>query len=188
MDDEIFSRSVAFEHVQSGIAWVPKDGPVGSMNVSLASTLLLELRHATGMSWFDLFDVRDRSRLDAAYSQMLLAGKATVGVHGRNRLVPRTGDLEAANQEPLLMSEDIRASLEHPELELLLVGVHDSKMRFIGHYCLVEDRTRERLLEAHLREVRHERDQIKNDLLALNRAGQSHVLAQPVEQETVSVA
>ena len=83
LDDELFSRSVAFEHVHSGIAWVKCGGPkndalVSSMNVALAATLLLDLPKTRGMSWFDLFDPRDRPRLEAAYSQMLLAGKATI--------------------------------------------------------------------------------------------------------------
>jgi hypothetical protein len=35
----------------------------------------------------------------------------------------------------------------------LLVAVHDHKMRFVGHHCLIADRTRERLLEEQLNGV-----------------------------------
>ncbi len=41
-----------------------------------------------------------------------------------------------------------------PGLDLLLVAVHDHKMRFVGHHCLVADRRKERALEAQLRELR----------------------------------
>jgi hypothetical protein len=36
---------------------------------------------------------------------------------------------------------------------VLLVTVHDHKSRLIGHYCLVEDRTRELELEEQLRKL-----------------------------------
>ena len=64
-----------------------------------------------------------------AYSQMLLLGKANLEVHAK------------------------RADGTYAGLEVLLVAQHDHKSRFIGHHCLVADRTRERLLEEQLREL-----------------------------------
>ena len=46
-----------------------------------------------------------------------------------------------------------RADGTYAGLEVLLVAQHDHKSRFIGHHCLVADRTRERLLEEQLREL-----------------------------------
>jgi len=36
---------------------------------------------------------------------------------------------------------------------VLLVAVHDHKMRYVGHHCLVEDCTQERLLADQVREL-----------------------------------
>jgi hypothetical protein len=37
-------------------------------------------------------------------------------------------------------------------LEVRLVAVHDHKMRFVGHHCLVADHTKELVLEEQIRE------------------------------------
>jgi hypothetical protein len=37
-------------------------------------------------------------------------------------------------------------------LDVRLVAVHDHKMRFVGHHCMVADHTKERLLENQIRE------------------------------------
>src|SRR5262245_6637191 len=92
LDDEVFSRAVAFEHVHSGIAWIKNDGMVMSMNASLASTLQLDPKEARGMNWYDLFAKSERARLESGYSQMLLAGKAQLDVHGRNMTGARGSD------------------------------------------------------------------------------------------------
>jgi len=34
-----------------------------------------------------------------------------------------------------------------------MVAIHDHKMRFVGHHCLVVDRTRERMLEARVKDL-----------------------------------
>jgi hypothetical protein len=41
-------------------------------------------------------------------------------------------------------------------LNVLLVAVHDHKMRFVGHHCLVLDSTHTRILEDRIKEL--ERD------------------------------
>lgn len=38
-------------------------------------------------------------------------------------------------------------------LELLLVAIHDHRMRFVGHHCLVADRSREKALEQQIEEL-----------------------------------
>ena len=136
LSDEAFSRAVAFEHVPSGIAWIQNDGTVGSMNVSFADILAMEPKDATGLNWYELFAAQDKPLLEQAYSRMLLAGKETVGVNGCNAF--RADD-------------SVR---REPDLDLLMVAVHDHKMRFVGHHCLVGDRRRERTLEAQIRELR----------------------------------
>jgi len=127
--DEVYRRTVAVEHVQSGVIWVNSDGKVSSVNASFANTLGGEPKNILGHDWYEIFAPRDRNKMEEAYSQMLLLGKANVEVHGR------------------------RLDGSYSALEVLMVAIHDHKMRFIGHHCLILDRTRERVLETQLEEL-----------------------------------
>lgn len=129
LKDEVYMKNVAIEHVQSGVAWVRADGSVRSINHSFADTLGALPRELMARDWYDLFAVQDQALLQEAFSKMLLLGKATLQVHGR------------------------RKDGTFASLELLMVAIHDHKMRFVGHHCLVVDRTRERVLEAQLGEL-----------------------------------
>ena len=129
LKDEVYRRTVAVEHVQSGVVWVSSDGKVSSVNASFANTLGGEPKSIFGHDWYEIFAPGDRSKMEEAYSQMLLLGKANVEVHGR------------------------RLDGSYSALEVLMVAIHDYKMRFIGHHCLILDRTRERVLETQLEEI-----------------------------------
>jgi PAS domain S-box-containing protein len=129
LKNEVYRRTVAVEHVQSGVVWVSADGKISSVNASFANTLGGEPKSILGHAWCEIFAPRDRSKMEEAYSQMLLLGKANVEVHGR------------------------RLDGSYSALEVLLVAIHDHKMRFIGHHCLILDRTRERVLETQLEEL-----------------------------------
>jgi hypothetical protein len=63
---------------------------------------------------------------------MLLLGRATLDAHGR------------------------RLDGSHSGLEVLMVAIHDHKMRFVGQHCLVVDRTREKALESQVDETHEE--------------------------------
>lgn len=117
LNDEVYSKQVAIDHVHSGVAWVRFDGTIGSLNPALAKTLAAIPKELVGARWTALFPARERPRVEEAYSQALLSGKAELEAE-MQRI---DGTLATAN--------------------LLLVCVHDHKSRFIGHYCLVEDRT-----------------------------------------------
>lgn len=117
LNDEVFAKQVAINHVHSGVAWVRFDGTIGSVNPALAKTLNADPRILVGSSWTSLFPAKDRARVEEAFSQALLMGKAPVEVDAQRV----DGSLARAN--------------------LLLVSIHDHKSRFIGHYCLMEDRT-----------------------------------------------
>jgi len=129
LKDEVYRRTVAIDHVQSGVVWVNSDGKISSVNASFATTLGGEPKSICGHDWYEIFAPRDRSKMEEAYSQMLLLGKANVEVHGR------------------------RLDGSYSALEVLMVAIHDHKMRFVGHHCLILDRTRERVLEAQLEEL-----------------------------------
>src|SRR6266849_2528732 len=81
--DEVHMKTVAIEHVQSGVAWVRADGKVRSINRSLATTFAAAPRELVGREWYELFVQQDRQKLKDAFSQMLLLGKSTMDVYGR---------------------------------------------------------------------------------------------------------
>jgi PAS domain S-box-containing protein len=129
LQDEVYMKNVAVEYVQSGVAWIRADGSVGTTNQAMATALSAAQRELVGKDWYELFSSQDRERLKEAYSQMLLFGKATIDVLGR------------------------RMDGTYAGLELLMVAIHDHKMRFVGHHCLVADRSREKVLERQLEEL-----------------------------------
>jgi PAS domain S-box-containing protein len=131
LNDELYAKIVAIEHVQSGVAWVRPDGAIKSMNSALAEILEARADDLVGKSWYDLFAPQELERLKEAYSQTLLSGKT---------------DLEAFGK---------RADGTFAGLQVRLVAVHDHKMRFVGHYCLVADHTKELLLEDQIRDRQH---------------------------------
>ena len=129
LKDEVYTRTVAIEHIQSGVAWIRADGKIRSINASFAIALGAEPKKLTGRDWYELFAQQDRDRIQEAYTQMLLLGRATLDAGGR------------------------RADGGRSALEVLMVAINDHKMRFVGHHCLVADRTREKMLEAAVDEL-----------------------------------
>ncbi len=129
LSDELYSKSVAIDHVQSGVAWIRSDGLVRTVNESLASLLSFAPRELNGRTWYELFEPGERSALEEAYSRMLLIGKTSL----QTRVKRADGTLA--------------------EVDVLMVAVHDHKSRLIGHYCMLADRSRERSLERQLRQA-----------------------------------
>ena len=123
LSDEIYAKQVALEHVQSGVAWVRADGTIGSANPALAKTLAVIPRELVGTLWLTMFPMKDRARLEDAYRQALLGGKSSLKVDGQ------------------------RPDGTLAKLDLLIVAIHDHKTRFIGHYCFIDDLSREAELE-----------------------------------------
>ena len=131
LSDELYSTKVAFDHLQSGVAWVRGDGTLGMVNSSLATTLAADPKGFVGRDWLTMFPKMEQERVKEAYSQMLLAGKTHLDAYGQ------------------------RADGTHAWLKVLLVAVHDHKMRFVGHHCLVLDSTNTRILEDRLKQLEH---------------------------------
>ena len=132
LEDQVYMKNVAVEFVQSGVAWVRADGSVRSINHFMATTLSAAPRELVGTDWYELFAPEDHARVKESFSHMLLLGKTTLNVRGRRR------------------------DGTYADLELLMVAVHNHKMRFVGHHCLVVDRTREKILEGQLGELNKE--------------------------------
>jgi PAS domain S-box-containing protein len=132
LSDELYSKQVAIDHVHSGVAWVRADGTVGSVNPALAQSLRAIPAELVGRDWHTLFPESERDEVQEAYSQALLRGKIS-----REATALRVDNTVAP-------------------VNLMLVTIHDHKSRFVGHYCLIEDRTRETELEEQLRKLTSE--------------------------------
>jgi PAS domain S-box-containing protein len=127
LSDELYSTKVAFDHLQSGVAWVRGDGTLGTVNSSLAATLGSDVNALLGRDWLDIFPKQEHQGVREAYSRMLLLGVTEFTAHGQ------------------------RADNTYAWLSVLLVAVHDHRMRFVGHHCLVLDSTHTHLLEERLK-------------------------------------
>jgi PAS domain S-box-containing protein len=126
LDDELYSKNVAVEHVQSGVAWIRADGTISSVNQSFARTFRCEPQTMLDQEWYKLFPESEHAELGECFRQMLLAGMASFDGPG------------------------LRGDKSRGWLNVRLVAVHDHNMRFVGHHCLVEDRSRIRELEDRL--------------------------------------
>lgn len=123
LTDELYSSKVAVEHVHSGVGWVRADGVLGSVNQSLSDSIGAKPGELLEHEWYLMFPRQERGRVKETYTQMLLAGIASV-----DTLIER-GD---GTQRPV---------------NIRLVAVHDHKMRLVGHHCMVHDESRARSLE-----------------------------------------
>ena len=126
LNDEVYAKQVAIDHVHSGVAWVRFDGNIGSANPAMAKTLGTVQRDLIGSPWIGLFPPQAKPQVEQAYSQALLSGKISV----ETQMLRRDGTLAP--------------------VDLLLVCIHDHKSRLVGHYCLTEDRSRITELETAL--------------------------------------
>lgn len=129
LDDELYSTKVAVDHVHSGVAWIRSDGRIGSLNVSLASTLSGQPTDFVNRDWLLLFPAKERNRVREGYSQALISG-----------IFPLDTQME-------------RSDGSLADVNVRLVTVHDHKMRFVGHYCMAHDKTREKVLEAQVQHM-----------------------------------
>ena len=130
LNDELYSTRVAIKHVHSGVAWVPQDGLIGSVNESLARLTASGTAALAGQDWYGLFPEAERARVREAYTQMLLGGIASLG----------TAITRAGSGQPHAVN-------------LRLVPVHDHRARLVGHHVLIHDLSRERALEDQLHQL-----------------------------------
>ncbi len=126
LNDELYMKQVAIEHVQTGVAWLRADSTIGSVNKAFASTFGAPPRTLIGKEWSKMFPSEEHYRIREAFSQTLLSGMATLDAPG------------------------VRLDGSRVWINVRLVAVHDHKMRFAGAHCLIEDHTRERELEEQL--------------------------------------
>jgi len=123
---ELYSKKVVVDNVQSGVAWVRGDGLIGSMNQSFARIFGCPPEQLEDREWLTLVGEGDRERARKAYSQMLLGGVDSFDCQG------------------------LRADGSAASLNVRLVAGYDHEMHFTGHHYLVEDHSRTRELERQL--------------------------------------
>jgi len=129
LSDELYSKQVAVAHVQSGVAWVRGDGTFGMVNQAFADTFGITPGEFNGREWYKAFGAGDHARIRESYGQMMLQGMTSFEATARRT----DGSLAWLN--------------------VRLVAVHDGHMRFVGHQCLIQDKTRERDLEQQVRDL-----------------------------------
>jgi len=114
LDEAVFSHRVAIDNVSSGVAWIPKNGLLHTVNPALVSMLCTTQDELKDRDWMDIFASDEKAHVEEKFSQMLLAGRSSLEALTRDsygREIPRN---------------------------VVLVAVHDHKMRFMGHHCIVE--------------------------------------------------
>jgi hypothetical protein len=129
LSDEPYSSNVAFDRLQSGVAWVRVDGTLGMVNASLAATLCADPAALVGRNWLDLFAKLDQDRAQESCTRMLLLGVTEFSAYAQ------------------------RVDSTYAWLNVRLVAVHDHKMRYVGHHCLVLDLTHTRILGDRVKEL-----------------------------------
>jgi len=129
LNDELYVQRVAVDHVHSGVSWVRADGTFGSVNPSFAKTFQWAVEDFAGRHWYQVFRAADRARVCELYSQMMLMGVI---------------DFDAIGE---------RGDRSFAFLQVRLVAAHDGQMRFVGHHCLIEDKTREHELAERVAEL-----------------------------------
>jgi PAS domain S-box-containing protein len=145
LSDEVYATKVAFDHLQSGVAWVSGDGRLGTVNSSLAATLSSDSKTLVGRDWLDIFPKEERERILEFYSRMLLVGLTEFATYGQ------------------------RADGTYAWLNVMLVAGHDHKMRFVGHHCLILDSTHTRLLEERLQVTEERLRELELEAVSLAR-------------------
>jgi PAS domain S-box-containing protein len=129
LSEQLYWTKVDYDHMQSGVAWVRVDGTMQSANSSLAATLSADSGKLLEHDWLELFPEHERERVRECYSQMLLRGMIEFDAYGQ------------------------RGDGSYAWLNVVLIAVHDSKMRFVGHHCLVLDATHTRILEDRVKQM-----------------------------------
>jgi PAS domain S-box-containing protein len=129
MDDAVYSSRVAVDHVHSGVAWIGADGKIGSVNQSLADSIRLKPSDLVDRDWYSMFSPTERGHVKEAYTQMILAGIASI----------ETAILRADNSSS--------------PVKLRIVAVHNRRMRLVGHHCMIHDQAQQSELERRISEL-----------------------------------
>src|SRR6202030_3516806 len=114
LSEELYSKKVAVEYVQSGVAFVNAEGKLGFTNSAFAKALGTEPETFAGRDWLEIFAPHEHKRVQESYSKMLLVGRASFDAVG------------------------LRFDGSEAWFNVLLVAVHDSKARLMGHHCMID--------------------------------------------------
>ena len=120
--------SAALSNAVEGISQLDRQGHYIHVNQSYASTVGYLPAEMIGMTWWQTVHPDDLAALNAAYQQMLAAGKAEVEARG----IRKDGSIFYK--------------------QLVMVAVHDEQKQWVGHYCFMKDISDRKRAEEALRQ------------------------------------
>ncbi len=128
--DELYAKRIAIDQMSSGVAWIPSNGSVHSVNRALARMLGATAEQLAGRNWLQMFAESERPRAQQVYTETLLAARGsfhtlTIDVNG----------------------------VETPR-EVRMAAAYDHKMRLMGHHCIIEPEGPEASRQKALRSIR----------------------------------
>jgi PAS domain S-box-containing protein len=112
--DELYSQRIAIDQMSSGVAWIPANGSVHSVNRALAQMLGAPAEQLAGRNWLQMFAESERPRVEQVYSETLIAARASFNT----------------------LTIDVNG-VETPR-EVRMAAVYDHKMRLMGHHCIID--------------------------------------------------
>jgi PAS domain S-box-containing protein len=127
-EEELHILSTALESAVEGISRLDTQGHYLAVNTAYAALVGYQPEEMIGMTWQETVHPEDRTKMVAAYQQMLLNGKVEVETRG------------------------IRKDRSSFYKQLVMVTAYDKQQQFAGHYCFAKDITERKQTEQIIRE------------------------------------
>lgn len=138
-EQEIQDLATALENAVEGISRLDTQGRYISVNKAYANAVGYQPEEMIGMEWPQTVDPEERSKLMAAYGQMLIDGKVEIEARG------------------------IRKDGAIFYKQLVMISAYDEQQQFIGHHCFMKDISDRKLAEAQLQR-QNKRSQLFADI------------------------
>jgi PAS domain S-box-containing protein len=127
-EEELHILSTALESAVEGISRLDTQGHYIAVNTAYAALVGYQPEEMIGLAWQETVHPEDRTKMVAAYQQMLLNGKVEVEARG------------------------IRKDGSTFYKQLVMVTAYDKQQQFAGHYCFAKDITERKQAEQIIRE------------------------------------
>jgi PAS domain S-box-containing protein len=138
-EQEVQDLATALENAVEGISRLDTQGRYISVNKAYANAVGYQPEEMIGMEWPHTLHPEDRSKLMAAYGQMLIDGKVEIEARG----IRKDGSIFYK--------------------QLVMISAYDEQKQFIGHHCFMKDISDRKLAEAQLQR-QNKRSQLFADI------------------------